>query len=120
MHLSETGIINKVVNQLKLDFLCAHYARPGHCRKWSMAALQAIEDIKDKLEVEYTIEAREVDIERGLSHTFVKLVFRIRNSEYTYLLDGTGVAGFKPYFGRERDAPAHLQNSRSDQINLYR
>jgi hypothetical protein len=86
-------------------------ARPGLCRQWTKAAL----DFFEKIRLNISAEAREVEIEPSLQHTFIRI-----RGERAYLCDGTGVLDFPPFFGFEDEAPEHLLNSHPDMINSYR
>lgn len=60
------------------------------------------------------IEIREVQMEIGLFHTFIKII--IKNEPY--VLDGTGAGKHKPYFGLESNA-THLQDSHFDILHFH-
>ena len=120
MHLTSDDLFNLVQREIESDELCKRFTQSGMCRSWSGAALKVLDTLRGKLESQIEYEAREVNISIGLSHTFIKIVFIIEDEAYAYLMDGCGVLGFEPYFGREGNAPKHLLGSHSDPINLYR
>jgi hypothetical protein len=112
--------MNKEMDNTVLCYIQNHeelelYAKPGLCRVWSGKAREILYSYMETNHEEGIVEAREVEIEPGLSHTFLKLIV---NSE-TYLLDGTGVGNFPHYFGEESKAPSHLKNSQLDWIEIY-
>lgn len=82
------------------------------CRMWVKVAMERIKTMSDEL----SIEAREVDLEPHLQHTFLRIT---HGEDRPFLIDGIGSAKHPPYFGYEDEAPPHLQNSRSDIINVY-
>lgn len=89
----------------------------GLCRQWTKFARKAAGETAIAMEGAPDIrsEAREVDISPSLSHTFLRLTINGR----PFLMDGTGVEHYPPYFGPEETAPEHLQNSWSDMINRH-
>jgi hypothetical protein len=87
---------------------------------WAAAALDSIDQLLPSLSARVTSEAREVHIEPGLSHTFVRLEIQLGDEVERFLMDGTGVFDEPPYSGAEISAPIHLRNSTSDPINMYR
>jgi hypothetical protein len=82
----------------------------GLCRVWTKAAMEYIKSNFPNV----LVEAREVDLEPDLQHTFLRMSI---NGQRPFLADGIGSAKYQPYFGFEDEAPTHLQNSRSDVIN---
>ncbi|MEM3112567.1 MAG: hypothetical protein QXY90_05960 [Candidatus Anstonellales archaeon] len=95
------------------DSVLERRTRPGNCRLWTDKVLDLVEQLKEQ---GLTAEAREVKIEPGLYHTFVRLNY----GEESYLWDGIGAGGYKPYFGPEDQAPDHLRNSNLDMISRIR
>lgn len=84
----------------------------GFCREWTRRVISLIRIKFPNIKV----EAREVDITPNLQHTFVRIT---DENEEPFLYDGVGTTKHKPYFGPEKEAPNHLQNSKSDIINSY-
>jgi hypothetical protein len=95
---------------------CQEVRQKGWCRRWSRCAYLVLKEWAALLDVQLEIEAREVDVELYLSHTFLRLVLP---GEQPYLLDGTGIGSYEPYFGYEAEAPEHLKNSTWDPLNHY-
>lgn len=86
--------------------------RIGQCRIWSKAIMGMV-----KLNYPGAIvEAREVNLEPGLQHTFLRIII---DDQRPFIMDGVGTAKFPPFFGFEDEAPTHLQNSKSDIINNF-
>ena len=93
-------------------------ARIGLCRDWSRRAMDAIEEFAEDQGIKVIrLEAREVEIESNLDHTFILVELE---DDKPFILDGTGLAQHAPYFGYEDEAPQHLRNSHLDMINNYR
>lgn len=107
-------ILEQIAYQLRADERLKGVARLGLCRVWSDKAMVRIEEMTNGMVM---IEAREVEMEIGLAHTFIRAVC---NGEEPFLYDGTGVSSYPPYFGPESQAPEHLLGSRPDMINNYR
>ena len=107
--------IEKVIEGFSEDIVLKQRSKLGSCRIWTGRVLDLAEGL-DTDEQGLTAEAREVQIEPGLRHTFVKITF----GEKSYLWDGVGVGRHGPYFGLEDQAPEHLKNSHLDMINRIR
>jgi len=104
----------KVINFLEQDRLLKERNKIGWCRLWTEGVLDLVEQY-DGIE-EIQAEAREVHLEVGLNHTFVRLEC---GGEF-FLWDGVGTARHEPYFGLEKRAPEYLQNSHEDMIGIRR
>lgn len=88
----------------------------GMCRLWTAEAIRhTLKFIRD-YSLPVTAEAREVNINRSLSHTFLKLM---ADGDFPFLIDNVGVENFPPYIGYEHEAPPHLHNSHFDILNYY-
>jgi len=99
-----------IVDRIENDEHIKEVTKIGLCRVWSKVA-------KDYITSNYPeiiVEAREVDLEPYLQHTFLRLI--IKNEE-PFLIDGIGSVKFPPFSGFESEAPEHLRNSRMDIIN---
>ena len=107
--------IEKVIGCFSKDFVLKQRNKLGLCRIWTGRVLDLVKGL-DINELELTAEAREVQVEPGLHHTFV----RITLGEKSYLWDGIGTGKYGPYFGLEDQAPEHLKNSHLDMINRVR
>jgi|SRR3989344_3876128 len=117
MERKKEEIYHQITNTLT-DGETRRFSVIGLCRVWSKHALDAIEVYATENDISIAeIEAREVEIEPNLYHTFVFLKL---DGDQPFLFDGTGLANKEPYFGYEEDAPDHLQNSHPDLINHYR
>lgn len=88
----------------------------GDCRTWTSEAIKKIKEYARITGENITVEAREVEIEPGLSHTFIRLILP---ENQPFILDGTGAGKYGPFFGPESDAPEHLRNSLDDMLNHY-
>jgi len=109
----EQKIFTDINQLLQADRLVRENARKGLCRKWTRFAMEATSPLVELSPESIQIEAREVDIEPCLSHTFLRAIIHGKK----FILDGTGASTYDPYSGPEDEAPNHLQNSRSDMIN---
>jgi len=107
--------INKVIQNFSKDPVLEKRNKPGLCRVWTDRVLDLVEGMEEDKQ-ELSAEAREVQVEPGLFHTFI--ILRMGNK--SYLWDGIGTGKHVPYFGPEEQAPEHLKNSRSDIINIIR
>jgi len=87
-------------------------SRIGLCRVWSKAIMEMVKSSFPQV----SVEAREVDLEPNLQHTFLRVTI---GNQKPFLIDGVGSAKFSPFFGYEDEAPEHLQNSRADVINIF-
>lgn len=99
----------KIADALKTDRRTTSQAKPGLCRRWTGNGLAVIKGLHL---IGVSAQAREVDYEHSLQHTFIGADV----SGEAYLFDGTGVGDEDPYFGPAKDAPNHLQNSRPDRM----
>jgi len=89
--------------------------KPGLCRPWSDAVMDVIEKEARKIPNGIAAEARQVQLEPFLWHTFVLLT--IDGVQY---VDSIGTEGYPPYRGLLAEAPEYLQQSAVDPINIYR
>lgn len=99
----------KITNALITDRRTTSQAKPGLCRRWTNNALNVIRGLQLR---GVSAQAREIDYETSLQHTFIGAEV----SGEAYFFDGTGVGNEPPYFGPAEDAPKHLQNSRRDRM----
>src|SRR3972149_1691814 len=99
MHEKLVGIITNINN----NPLTIETKKVGLCRISAGAVLDLFDNLENRPE-DLTVEAREVDLEHGLSHTFLKLEF----AGETYYWDGVGTTKSEPYLGTEQEAPPHL------------
>ena len=106
---SDTNVFYQIANFINENPFVRESARPGLCRMWSGQSLQFLRG-GDSAFGEYEVEAREVTLPDGVSHTFL----RISIDGKGYIMDGTGVDGFPAYFGLEEHAPKHLLDSQPD------
>jgi hypothetical protein len=84
----------------------------GQCRVCSKAIMEMV-----KLNFpQVLVEAREVNLEPDLQHTFLRITI---DNKKPFLIDEVGSAKYPPYAGYESEAPEQLQNSRADIINNY-
>lgn len=107
-------ILEQTAQQLQIDDKLRGVAGLGLCRIWTN---RAMDRIKELISGTVEIEAREVEVGIGLTHTFIRAMC---DGEEPFLYDGTGVGSHQPYFGPESQAPKHLLNSHPDMINEYR
>ena len=107
--------IEKIAEYLSKDPILEKRNKLGLCRMWTDRALNLVEGLRVE-EQELVAEAREVQVEQGLFHTFV----RIKVGEKSYLWDGVGTSKHDPYFGPEDQAPEYLKNSNLDMISVIR
>lgn len=107
-------ILEQVAYQLLADDKLKRVTHLGLCRVWTDKAMRRVEEITNGT---VGVEAREVEVEIGLAHTFIRAVC---DGEEPFLYDGIGVGSHPPYFGPENQAPKHLLNSHPDMINEYR
>ena len=107
-------MLELIALQLQADDKLSEAARLGFCRVWTGRAMEKVEEMLNGI---VEIEAREVEVGIGLTHTFIRAVC---NGEEAFLFDGTGVSSYPPYFGLESRAPKHLLGSHPDMINEYR
>ena len=101
------------MHELSEDLVLEKRVKPGLCRIWTNRVLDLIDQLNEEGVV---AEAREVQLEPGLYHTFVRINF----GQESYLWDGVGAGGYEPYFGPEDQAPEHLRNSNLDWISRIR
>jgi hypothetical protein len=90
-------------------------ARIGSCRVWTKEAIEQVKAFRSQNNLDLTCEAREIELEPGLEHTFLR-VLAAGLPPYDY--DGTGTSSFGPYKGPEEQA-THLQGSHFDMIHSY-
>lgn len=107
-------ILEQIVRQLQADDKLKGVARLGLCRVWTDMAMKRVEEMSNRT---VEIEAREVQVGIGLTHTFIRAMC---SGEEPFLYDGTGIGSHPPYFGPEIQAPKHLLGSHPDMINKYR
>lgn len=86
----------------------------GLCRVWTREAIRVVKEFREQTGLKFKIEAREVEIESFLLHTYLRLL----TESDTYVCDGVGTVAYKPFFGLESDA-FHLLPSTLDQIQRY-
>jgi hypothetical protein len=86
----------------------------GWCRIWTKEAISVVKKYREETGLQFKIEAREVEIEPFLFHTYLRLL----TTTEAYVCDGTGTASYKPFFGLETEA-AHLLPSTVDPIQYY-
>lgn len=103
----------QLYNTLKESPQLATVQKRGFCRIWSGRARDVIRQFISENNYDWRVEAREVQIESCLFHTFLRLIC----GDQSYVLDGTGVSDFPEYFGPESEAPRHLLNSSRDWID---
>jgi hypothetical protein len=101
-----------IVDAVKSDKNIAEITKVGLCRLWAKNTIKLISQSFPNVE----IEAREVDLEASLQHTFLRIVIP---GEKPYVYDGVGTSKYPPFLGYEDDAPSHLKNSHPDMINSY-
>lgn len=105
--------LEKLRHDFSKDITLEKGTKVGNCRVWTDRVL----DLVDQLNEQGLIaEAREVQLEPGFYHTFVRLSF----GEESFLWDGIGAGGYGSYFGPEDQAPDHLRNSDLDWISRIR
>jgi hypothetical protein len=104
--------LKRATKGINLDKDVQSHTKLGFCREWTKAVILFVRKKFPTIKA----EAREVDISPGLQHTFARL---IEEGEEPIICDGVGTVNHPPYFGLESEAPAHLQNSKSDMINKY-
>lgn len=88
----------------------------GLCRVWSSRVMDLLHSVAEYYGINLTVEAKEVDIESNLSHTFLEILYRGN----VYYWDGIGIGNHGAYFGLAEEAPSYLLHSRTDMINFYK
>ena len=114
--MTENEVYSQIALKLQEEQYVLKQAKIGLCRLWSIDAVSCITDFCESNGVEVTLQVVEVEIESGLSHSFIKLSVEGKGP---YLCDGTGAGKHGPYFGYEEESPEHLQNSHLDMLNSY-
>lgn len=109
----EPEIFHMIEETIKLHPNLDGLNKKGLCRVWTREAIGIIKELKSINHWEIEIEAREVEIEPGLDHTFLRIIVQ---GFPAFILDGTGAGFYDPYFGPETEA-SHLQNSKIDWIH---
>ncbi len=90
-------------------------AKPGLCRKWTTRAIAVATRFREQSGLDFVIQAREVTIDYGLYHTFLRV---LAAGVEPYVYDGVGVLKHGPFKGAESAAP-HLSNSTPDLIHAF-
>lgn len=101
-----------IVDVIKGDKDIDQVTKIGLCRIWTKKVINLIKRNFPDIQ----IEAREIDLEPGLQHTFLRVE---KPGQKAYFLDGVGTTKYPPFIGFEDEAPKHLKNSHSDMINSY-
>ena len=105
--------LEKLRHDFSEDPILEKRTKPGNCRAWAGRVLNLVDQLNEQ---GLSAEAREVELEPYLFHTFVRLNF----GQESYLWDGVGAGGYEPYFGPEDQAPEHLRYSNLDWISKIR
>ena len=107
--------VERAVNSLKEIDKLEKQNKLGNCRVWCSVAFGELKAQLAQSEAE--VDFREVKLEPGLNHTFLRI--SSKSTGETYLLDGVGTARHRPFFGEESDAPKHLKDHKRDMLNSY-
>lgn len=114
------GILDTLLLTINSSPTIPSVTRIGLCRMWVREAILAIGRTVFDQCIAVVCEAREVELEPGVSHTFLYVWVTDSESTYRFILDGVGTASHPPYFGLADDAPAHLLGNHIDMIERYR
>lgn len=107
--------LGRLLEEASKDQFLVDKTRVGLCRLWSEEVLRIVDFLQCK-GYQISGEAREVELDPGLYHTFL----RINTINEVYLWDGAGSGKHRPYFGLESEAPEHLKDSSLDMISRIR
>lgn len=105
-----------IVQHLQTDEHTLAAAVPGLCRIWTREAIKILKHYQEIFGLSLLLQAREVELEPGLTHTYLRLVL---DHEEAWTLDGTGTLSFQPYFGPEKNSPFNIDASTFDPIHYY-
>ena len=101
--------IESLTQKIRDNEFTQKWGGQGWCRRWSDCVMNILEDSQE-FEL---VEAREVEYQPGLWHTFVKAV---TNDGESYLFNNNGHESKEFYIGFEDEAPVYLLNSRRDSL----